>query len=486
MGMDRRRALRAGVMTTVLAGGTAMAGSPAQAAPAGDGWISVLDHDAAGDGLADDTAALNAAFRAATATTPHRSVHFPAGRTFKVSGQVTINGLTDAVVSGQGATLLMSGGPGGSPTGQVSVLRLVGCERVELLGLTIRDLTRAEHQGEQLWLKTFDRKYDGVLLMSCRSILIDGVRVYGTLRNGIVNWDPVPRTSKDLAITNCTVENTWFGISANGEDVRITGNQVAMHWADTDEPARMPGGVRKPELSTYFDGICAWAGAERVVISGNTMTGCGAAGVYLQAVRNVVVAGNTVTDAQERGLEVDGHSVTAGSRDGRAVGVTISGNVVTDSFGGINVVGGYDVTVTGNRVDQSYADRAFGCIAINQYSSSAVVVGNHVRQAHPTWPAVFVFKRDPQKPEEKDVIDVTVAWNTVEAGTPYLTPADTTVIRRSGPGQATIDGKLIARGGIGVGNSLPATSPGTVVRKIEVFTSTGASMGWIPVYNTIS
>jgi hypothetical protein len=40
--------------------------------------------------------------------------------------------------------------------------------------------------------------------------------------------------------------------------------------------------------------------------------------------------------------------------------------------------------------------------------------------------------------------------------------------------------------GIGVGNSQDATTLGSVVKKIEIFDSTGCSLGFIPVYNTIS
>ncbi|MFG2050793.1 hypothetical protein ACGFIW_25590 [Micromonospora sp. NPDC048935] len=32
----------------------------------------------------------------------------------------------------------------------------------------------------------------------------------------------------------------------------------------------------------------------------------------------------------------------------------------------------------------------------------------------------------------------------------------------------------------------PATTPGAVVRKIEVFSSTGQSLGWAPVYTSIT
>lgn len=39
---------------------------------------------------------------------------------------------------------------------------------------------------------------------------------------------------------------------------------------------------------------------------------------------------------------------------------------------------------------------------------------------------------------------------------------------------------------LGVGNSLPATTPGSVNAKIEVFDATGASIGFIAVYDTIT
>jgi hypothetical protein len=50
----------------------------------------------------------------------------------------------------------------------------------------------------------------------------------------------------------------------------------------------------------------------------------------------------------------------------------------------------------------------------------------------------------------------------------------------------TTDGKLTAVGGLGVGNSSPATMLGTVTKKIEVFASNGTSLGYVPVYDAIT
>lgn len=48
------------------------------------------------------------------------------------------------------------------------------------------------------------------------------------------------------------------------------------------------------------------------------------------------------------------------------------------------------------------------------------------------------------------------------------------------------DGKLIANVGLGVGNSAAATTPGNVVKKIEVFDASGNSLGFLAVYDGIT
>lgn len=62
---------------------------------------------------------------------------------------------------------------------------------------------------------------------------------------------------------------------------------------------------------------------------------------------------------------------------------------------------------------------------------------------------------------------------------------DTNLYRLSANVLAT-DDKFVAAAGIGVGNSAAATTPGSVVRRIEVFDATGASLGFIPVYSSIT
>lgn len=46
--------------------------------------------------------------------------------------------------------------------------------------------------------------------------------------------------------------------------------------------------------------------------------------------------------------------------------------------------------------------------------------------------------------------------------------------------------KVLTTAGIGVGNSAAATTPGTVVKKIQVFDATGASIGYVAVFDAIT
>jgi hypothetical protein len=153
--LSRRAALRTGLASTAVVGGLAVGASEAHAAPlnaaaaTGEGWISVLDHGALGDGTTDDTAAIQAALNAAV--TSKKSVYFPAGRIYQVRNQLTAQGLSDVVISGHGATVALAGGPP-SVKGQLAILRLQNCARVKLLGLTLHDTVRAHqyHGGHSL------------------------------------------------------------------------------------------------------------------------------------------------------------------------------------------------------------------------------------------------------------------------------------------------------------------------------------------------
>lgn len=61
-----------------------------------------------------------------------------------------------------------------------------------------------------------------------------------------------------------------------------------------------------------------------------------------------------------------------------------------------------------------------------------------------------------------------------------------TNLYRSAANILKTDDKLVAVGGLGVGNSAAATTPGSVVKKMEVFDSSGASVGFVAIYDAIT
>lgn len=85
---------------------------------------------------------------------------------------------------------------------------------------------------------------------------------------------------------------------------------------------------------------------------------------------------------------------------------------------------------------------------------------------------------------------------TLNAGGGYAfgggTAAVDTNLYRNGPGVLRTDsnmevgGTLHVSGSLGVGNSVAATTPGAVVRKVEIFDAAGVSLGFLPVYNSIT
>lgn len=53
-------------------------------------------------------------------------------------------------------------------------------------------------------------------------------------------------------------------------------------------------------------------------------------------------------------------------------------------------------------------------------------------------------------------------------------------------GDAVVTGKALATAGLGVGNSASATTPGAVVKKMQVFDETGASLGYVAIFDGIT
>lgn len=81
-------------------------------------------------------------------------------------------------------------------------------------------------------------------------------------------------------------------------------------------------------------------------------------------------------------------------------------------------------------------------------------------------------------------VTVGVASSTTAADGVYF--GTDTNLYRAGPDRLRTDDKFVTALGLGVGNSVAAATPGAVVRKMEVFDAAGTSLGFVPIYNTIT
>jgi hypothetical protein len=73
-----------------------------------------------------------------------------------------------------------------------------------------------------------------------------------------------------------------------------------------------------------------------------------------------------------------------------------------------------------------------------------------------------------------------------EHGDAYVAGVAGSITVKPGVNLTVSADKALFSAGIGVGNSAAATTPGSIVRKIEIFDAAGTSLGFIPVYNTIT
>lgn len=344
--------------------------------------VNVLDHGADPTGAIESTIAIQESIDAMDSSDCVLTI--PPGR-YWVSAMLNILNRDNVVINARGATLDLRDGELGDP-GEYAVLNIHTCTRFLLDGLTV------EIDGQQA--------YSGVNVANSTNGLIRGVTTtcaQGAANRGWVGitvFDPVPRTSRNISITECTSTDFRFGISVNGQQIRITNCHVEM--------------PKLPTSEGYYDGIMVIDQADQIIISNCTVINCGAAGIWTQPCTNLAVTGNVVTGTLGRGIEV------------AAKGATITGNVVRDCSGNINLLECRDIILTGNRVENSVATYPSTCLAINQGSSFVHAVGNYFRQANPTHPAIWLWS---------GATSITLGPNGVAATTKYSTlPAGVKII----------------------------------------------------------
>jgi len=248
-------------------------------------WVSVKDFGAVGDGVADDTAAIQAA------TSASKSVFFPPG-TYKISGSsVGWDSVNDVCMFGVGWESKIVRVDVGS------VVKIQNATRV-----VVRDLYV---QG----VKTYNAAAGGIGLLNCVNFSVTGNYVTASSRQGI----NIEACSEGL-VSNNHVTNSWqdgIMVRNGSRRVTVTGNVV---WENGEPTFAPPVG----------EGIHIYESQEIAVV-GNTVKGNKDNGITLEGADYTTVTGNVIYGQVVSGVSVNAATGYSG------IGAVIACNVIKDN-----------------------------------------------------------------------------------------------------------------------------------------------------------
>jgi hypothetical protein len=248
---------------------------------------SVLDFGAVGDGVADDTVAIQATIAAASSG---GKVYLPAG-TYKTSNTLYMDYANVAVIgAGAGATSIVYDG-----FGSILMFRSVGPALTNSMVKGIRfSNIRAEvsGQGHSQGAIVTDNSYGPLSDITITENTIDGTPTTGLRLKG-----------QRILVSNNIIRGTgYYGVVVLGEDIRIIGNKIY----DINLT-----GVQYKKSPFFF------LGGKNIVVSGNSIsnmgTGLAAFSFPTTSSTGVLITDNTVTlsDTNQNGFEIYSGSFAA-------------------------------------------------------------------------------------------------------------------------------------------------------------------------------
>lgn len=359
------------LLITLALPGSAAKRAPAKntPAPAAALEITAAPYSAKGDGITDNTAAINRALGDAAAA-PKKSVYAPAG-TFAHSGVLRDRGV---VFSGAGAgTVFQALDPA---EGAVELTGAGGAlQNCTLVSPAARTRLSSSHSAAI--------SVNGATRFTIARVRIGAGSVTGAASAGILCAD---RASSHGTIVGNWVSNTLadgIHLTAGAQDMVVSGNTlvnvgddmiaVVSYLKDGAVVARVMVQANHCVSQTNGRGISV-VGGEAVTIDHNTIESSDVAGIYLASEdsyntygpRDVKVTNNTLRNANQKhavthgGIYVFGRTAAGNGSPVPylAQNITISGNTLTDTYYmGIRIGGHANaVRVTGNRIRGTTAE----------------------------------------------------------------------------------------------------------------------------------
>jgi len=334
--------------------------------------VSVKDFGAVGDGITNDTAAIQAA------VTASKAVDFGgAENNYLVDGTITLQAgqtLTGSATITQSATQAILFNADNRDNVTIRGLRMVGKSESVFVNSPTSLAIAIRANGASDLLVT-ECRFENFYFTSL-AVLSTGNRI--EFSSNFVKGPGSAVLGVDINYRNC------IGVVVLGNSVRIIGNDVydtatGVFLGQSSTNALVADNVLHDFINEH--GIYVDAGVRNITISGNTIRNTGAAGDGLKvqhytsygvAPYNITVIGNTIENTGNAGVSVFnsvptgspvyGHNVTiVGNtiRDVESIGInlryyknaTVSGNTIyTVGTEGMDITGCEDVLVSGNQI----------------------------------------------------------------------------------------------------------------------------------------
>lgn len=314
--------------------------------------VSVRDFGAVGDGVTDDTVAIQAALTAAAG----KSVYFPAG-SYAINAALSVPANTYVYAESGTATVTQS------TAGGVNAFTLAG-DNITIDGLKIvgpnsggGSAVRADSRNNptvrncqvQNWLF-------GIQLRGCRNWTVTGNRLWGGTYDGSSSSDIFiygstgAPSNRGILTGNFCLSNNDNGISVDtnsgDKDLLISNNVVYPLQSDGVTPLADANNRRRYGIIVGYNGTVN----TRAVVSANVVRDVPYSGIYMNAaalpVGDVAITGNNVARCGFGTLYPSDSSLRAGIFcNGGADSIT--GNVIVDcSTAGIKVAPGFTYSST--------------------------------------------------------------------------------------------------------------------------------------------